>query len=146
TDHVLDAVVSADRATWRWEDEDELAEALALGLLSADRAEFLRGEGLRAIERVQSSQPPYDRSWERWRPDPAWPVPSLPPGWDALEGGPATAIEAAIFDVGGVLIANDPDAIRRDVLATLVLEEAALAPAWAELLPLLGNGRVSEEE
>src|SRR5690349_5412813 len=55
-------------------------------------------------------------------------------------------IEAAIFDVGGVLIANDPAAIRRDVLATLELEEAALAPAWAELTPLLGNGLIGEEE
>lgn len=82
TDHVLDAVVSADRTTWRWEDEDELAEALARGLLSAERAAFLREEGLRAIERLRSSRPPYDQSWERWRPDPSWPVPSLPPGWD----------------------------------------------------------------
>ena len=27
----------------------------------------------------------YDR-WADWRPDPAWPVPVLPSGWDRAEG------------------------------------------------------------
>lgn len=84
TDLVLDAVVSADRTTWRWEDEDELEEALGLGLLTAERAAFLRAEGERAIARLRARRPPYDASWERWRPDPAWPVPRLPDGWDAV--------------------------------------------------------------
>jgi hypothetical protein len=84
TDLVLDAVVSADRASWRWEDEDELAEALALGLLSPGRAAFLRAEGERAIARLRARRRPYDAGWERWRPDPSWPVLPLPPGWAAL--------------------------------------------------------------
>jgi hypothetical protein len=81
TDLVLDAVVSGDRAGWRWEDEEELAEALALGLLAEERAAFLRAEGEAAAEAVRARRAPYDDLWEGWRPDPGWAVPTLPRGW-----------------------------------------------------------------
>ena len=55
-------------------------------------------------------------------------------------------IEAGIFDVGGVLISDEMAHVRRDVLATLELDEATFAPAWSELIPLLGNGQIEEEE
>jgi len=29
------------------------------------------------------ADPPWPTGWEAWRPDPSWPVPELPPGWDA---------------------------------------------------------------
>src|SRR6266545_7269039 len=57
-----------------------------------------------------------------------------------------TRIEAGVFDVGGVLISNEMAHVRRDILATLELEEEAFAPAWSELSPLLGSGQIEEDE
>jgi predicted RNA-binding protein associated with RNAse of E/G family len=73
-DHVLD-VVAAD-STWRWKDEDEFADAVHLGLFSAAEAEAIRGAGERVIGRLAELLP---TGWEDWRPDPAWPLPGLPP-------------------------------------------------------------------
>ena len=57
-----------------------------------------------------------------------------------------TRIEAGIFDVGGVLISNEMAHVRRDILATLVLDEETFGPAWNGLTPLLGNGQIEEDE
>ena len=26
---------------------------------------------------------PFPTGWESWRPDPTWPLPAVPPGWDS---------------------------------------------------------------
>ena len=83
-DLVLDIVMSPDRLEWHWKDEDELEEAQQLGLISRERAGELRAEGERAVELIQSRKPPFDRDWECWRPDPSWPIPDLPEGWDVV--------------------------------------------------------------
>lgn len=82
TDHFLDVVVQADR-TWCWKDEDELAEAVAVGRVSADRAGEIRREGERVIADVEAGLPPFDGSWRDWRPNPEWSIPRLP---DELPG------------------------------------------------------------
>ena len=38
TDHVLDVLVPPDRSTWTWKDEDELEEAVALGIFTSEQA------------------------------------------------------------------------------------------------------------
>jgi predicted RNA-binding protein associated with RNAse of E/G family len=83
-DHALDVVVAADRSTWTWKDEDELEEAVAAGLFSPDDAARFREEGERAALAIVERRPPFDRPWEDWRPDPAWPTPELPEGWDRI--------------------------------------------------------------
>jgi hypothetical protein len=83
-DHVLDVVVELDRSSWRWKDEDELAEAVDQGLFTPAEASDFRDWGERAVERILSMEPPFDRTWDTWRPDPAWGVPELPDGWDHL--------------------------------------------------------------
>ncbi len=83
TDHALDAIVELD-GSWRWKDEDELAEAVGNGLFTAAQAAFFRTEGERAVERILRRKPPFDRDWTSWRPDPSWPTPELPEGWDHL--------------------------------------------------------------
>ncbi len=83
-DHALDALISPDRSSWSWKDEDELAEAVASGLFDPQDGPGFRVAGLRGVERVVSREPPFDRDWEGWHPDPAWGVPALPPGWDAV--------------------------------------------------------------
>lgn len=74
-DEKLDLVVAAD-GTIRIKDEDELAEAARTGYV--DEAEVRR-----ELERVLAD-PPWPTGWESWRPDPAWPAPELPPGWDVV--------------------------------------------------------------
>ena len=83
TDHLLDITIDLDRR-WRWKDEDHLAEAVELGLFTAEQAGEFRAEGERAIERIEAWSTPFDEGWELWRPDPAWPLPSVPDGWDRL--------------------------------------------------------------
>ena len=71
-----------DRSSWAWKDEDELAEGVALGLFSEADASWLHHWGERAVEHLVLRQPPFDVDWEDWQPDPSWPTPELPPGWD----------------------------------------------------------------
>jgi len=81
TDLLLDAVVAPDRSSWDWKDEDELAEAIHHGLIPAEDEDRLRAEGESAIRRIQGREPPFDRDWWTWRPNPSWPRPELPEGW-----------------------------------------------------------------
>ena len=83
TDHLLDVWIDPDRS-WRWKDEDELAEAVEIGLFTPAKADAIRAEGERAIERIEAWSTPFDEGWETWSPDPDWPLPELPNDWDAL--------------------------------------------------------------
>ena len=74
-DEKLDLIVRSD-GSYRWKDEDELEQAAAAGLL--DAAE-VRAESERVLREW-----PFPTGWEDWRPDPAWPVPQLPEGWDRV--------------------------------------------------------------
>ncbi len=75
-DEKLDLVVQSD-GTYRWKDEDELEQAAAVGLLDA---EAVRAEAARVVEEW-----PFPTGWEDWQPDPSWPLPGLPEGWDVVE-------------------------------------------------------------
>ena len=55
-----------------------------IGLFTPAKADAIRAEGERAIERIEAWSTPFDEGWETWRPDPDWPLPELPDGWDAL--------------------------------------------------------------
>jgi hypothetical protein len=83
-DHALDVVIELDRSSWRWKDEEELVEAVAHRLFSENEAAEFRRWGERAVERVVGGEPPFDHDWTTWRPDPAWPEPRLPDGWDRV--------------------------------------------------------------
>jgi hypothetical protein len=83
-DHELDAVLELD-GSWRWKDEEELAEAIRRGVLPSDAEPRLREEGERAVRRIVDREPPFDRDWTTWRPDPSWTRPELPAGWDELD-------------------------------------------------------------
>lgn len=82
-DHALDVVIELDGSSWRWKDEEELAEAVRDGLYSPEEAVGFRAWGERAVDRILSKEPPFDRDWVDWSPDPGWPTPALRPGWDA---------------------------------------------------------------
>lgn len=74
-DEKLDLVVSPDGSV-HWKDEDELDAAARRGLLDA--------MDVRAQAEHVLADPPWPTGWEDWRPDPAWPTPRLPAGWDVV--------------------------------------------------------------
>jgi uncharacterized protein DUF402 len=74
-DEKLDLIVHPD-GSYRWKDEDELEQAAALGLVDADA---VRVEAAHVLEEW-----PFPTGWEDWRPDPSWPIPGLPEGWDRV--------------------------------------------------------------
>jgi hypothetical protein len=73
-DHVLDLWVEPDRAV-RWKDEDELEAAVAAGRYSAEQAASFRDDARRVESIIAAWASPFADGWERWRPDPSWPVP-----------------------------------------------------------------------
>lgn len=79
-DRALDIVVSP-HGSWAWKDEDHLEAATALGLFSTAEAASIREEAERVIGRIEAWASPFCDGWEAWRPDPAWPLPELPLGW-----------------------------------------------------------------
>ena len=78
-DQLLDIEIAPDRS-WNWKDEDEFQEGMAKGLLTADKAELIRNEGLKVIEALQAGKPPFDEPWDQWRPNPGWTRPHFPNG------------------------------------------------------------------
>jgi Protein of unknown function (DUF402) len=82
-DHELDVIVEFG-GSWRWKDEDELAEAIRRGVIPGEEEPRLRADGERAVRRILGREPPFDRDWTAWRPDPAWPIPVLLEGWDQI--------------------------------------------------------------
>ncbi|AEV88162.1 hypothetical protein ACWT_7152 [Actinoplanes sp. SE50] len=82
-DQDLDIHVDPDR-TWRWKDEDEFAERLALPEhYWVPDPEAVWAEGRRVIKQIEAGEFPFDGTWTDFRPDPGWPVPAeIPPGWD----------------------------------------------------------------
>ena len=81
-DHVLDVCVRPDR-TWYYKDLDELDVCVEVGLMSAALASQVRRDAEEGIGLIEAWQAPFDAGLEEWRPDPAWPLPALPAGWDA---------------------------------------------------------------
>lgn len=75
TDHALDVVVAPD-GSWSWKDEDELVEAVALGILTPAEARGVRAEGERVI-----AERPWPTGWEEWRPPDDWHPLPLPADW-----------------------------------------------------------------
>lgn len=84
-DQLLDIIVSADRSTWQWKDEDEVSEAQILGIFTAEQVEELYKLGERAVQTLLANEIPFDGNWENWKPNPEWRIPlDLPPGWEQV--------------------------------------------------------------
>jgi predicted RNA-binding protein associated with RNAse of E/G family len=86
---MLDVVVEPDLSRWRWKDEDHLAEAVEDGVFSPAEGKAIRREGERVIGLIEAGTPPFDAHWAAWRPDPAWPIPTLPAGWEVACSPPS---------------------------------------------------------
>lgn len=79
-DLVLDVIVDPD-GSWRLKDEDELETFVEHGVFEPALADRIRADALAVVGRAERNEPPFDEPWPQWRPDPAWTLPELPPGW-----------------------------------------------------------------
>lgn len=78
TDCALDVIVKPD-GTWYWKDEDELEEAVELGIWTVAEAAEIRAEGERVI-----AASPWPTGWEDWRPPADWGPLGLPRDWHVV--------------------------------------------------------------
>lgn len=76
----LDISVEPD-GSWQWKDVVEFEEAVRRGVFSEQDARAVQGEADDLAERIDKLLP---TGWEDWRPDPTWPMPMLPRGWEAV--------------------------------------------------------------
>ena len=77
----LDLVIALD-GSWRWKD-DELIEAwVEKGRWTQGEVDAIRAEGKRIATELDAGRRWWSDSWAAWEPDPGWPVPALPPGWE----------------------------------------------------------------
>src|SRR5690606_20097756 len=83
TDYLLDITATRDRKQWSWKDEEEFAEAVEAGNISAEQASAIRKEGERAIKMLQEGPASYYDAWINWRPSTDWSIPAMPSNWDA---------------------------------------------------------------
>ncbi len=81
-DQILDIVISPDRKTWRWKDEDEFSEAGTTGLYPPAKVKSIRMEGERVIGMLNANATPFCDGWENWRAPAEWTTPTFPDGWE----------------------------------------------------------------
>jgi Protein of unknown function (DUF402) len=79
-DLLLDLVAEPGLAGYAWKDEGEYAHARRLGLIDDALHARVGGARQRAVSLIRGRQGPFAHDWSRWRRDPRWPVPTLPPG------------------------------------------------------------------
>ena len=63
----------------QWKDEEDLARALELGLMTLEEGQVAREEAERVLEEW-----PFPTGWEDWQPDPRWTAPALPEDWHVV--------------------------------------------------------------
>lgn len=79
----LDLLIYPD-GSWQYKDEDEFEHLVAHGVIDEDKAEHVRAEARRVIDRAERNEPPFSDSWPDWRPDAEWSLPVLPADWDEV--------------------------------------------------------------
>ena len=77
----LDLWSGPDDTEWRWKDEDEIEWLVASGELDPAKAREIRTIGEEALARSARRESPFDRDWQSFRPDAAWPIPAVPSDW-----------------------------------------------------------------
>jgi hypothetical protein len=82
-DHALDVVIGEDLASWMWKDEHELEMSVQMGLYTPAEAVDIRRAGEDVIAMVEQRKTWWD-DWRSFAPDPSWPLPVFPEGWDVV--------------------------------------------------------------
>ncbi len=103
-DHTLDIEVTPE-LTWRWRDEQELANHVKEGFYTVGLAKAVRAEGERAIDAIRRRDHECVRGWAEWTPLPEWGIPPFIDGWDTT---PPTFWEKRHWAYGTTLNAAMP--------------------------------------
>ena len=85
TDHSLDLVIKPD-FTWQWKDDDIAQQWVDLGVYTQAHTDQFFADGAAVIEMAKRRLFPFDGSFRDWEPSPAWPVPTVRPGWEDIPG------------------------------------------------------------
>jgi len=76
----LDITVKPD-GSWRWKDAAEFEEAERKRIFSEQDIQMVQATAVEVAERLDKLLP---TGWEDWRPDPTWPLPTLPRAWGVV--------------------------------------------------------------
>ena len=76
----LDLVIRPD-GSWEWKDDEQLDPWVERGRWSADEVAEIRAEGARVAAELEAGRRWWSEEWASWKPDPSWPLPTLPPDW-----------------------------------------------------------------
>jgi hypothetical protein len=82
-DRDLDVIVGEDLASWILKDEHELEWSVGMGFRTPEEATQIRADGDAVVEMVKNGQAWWG-AWRDFEPDPSWPIPELPDGWDRM--------------------------------------------------------------
>ena len=83
-DLILDVTVEDDLSSRALKDEDELAWAESVGVISPTLAESARKEADLIREAIENRAWPFFNDWSEWKPEPDWRIPSVPNDWQAI--------------------------------------------------------------
>lgn len=81
-DQMLDIVISPDRTSWQYKDEDEFSDAEKIGVYSHAKARSIRAQAERVIEMLRVNASPFCDGWEEWIPPASWTIPMFPESWE----------------------------------------------------------------
>lgn len=84
-DQELDIVVSPDRTSWKWKDEDGFEALRSRGIISPEQALRIRAEGERVISQITIKDSLFNQGWHEWSPPETWTIPTLPSNWNVIE-------------------------------------------------------------
>jgi len=73
----IDLVVLPD-LSYRWKDEDEYDHARRLGLVADWCHKEIESAREQVVALVEQAAGPFAQPWSTWKPDPTWPLPTLP--------------------------------------------------------------------
>ena len=77
----LDIVIELD-GSWRFKDDEQLEEWIERGRWTEDEVAGIRAEGARIGGELDAGRRWWSDDWAAWEPDPAWPLPTVPEGWE----------------------------------------------------------------
>jgi Protein of unknown function (DUF402) len=79
----LDIVVSPD-GSWSFKDDEQLDPWVVRGRWTSEEVAEIRAEGARLAAELDAGRRWWSEEWANWQPDPAWTLPAMPKGWDAI--------------------------------------------------------------
>jgi predicted RNA-binding protein associated with RNAse of E/G family len=80
-DHALDVIIGEDLSSWMLKDEDELAMSVQMGLYTPEEGREIERNGQAVIDMIKAGEAWWGE-WRSFEPDPSWPIPVFPDGWD----------------------------------------------------------------